>query len=89
MECARTIFRGSPFFDVRGLVPRPLRITVETTTLDGTTVTTDYERGLARLVQHETDHLDGHLYTVRMRPGVQPISVTEYRQTGRAWSYEH
>ncbi|MGW5599610.1 peptide deformylase [Streptomyces rochei] len=75
------------FFDVRGLVPRPLRITVETTTLDGTTVTTDYERGLARL-HHEIDHLDGHLYTARMRPGVQPISVTEYRQTGRAWSYE-
>ncbi|WP_261400832.1 peptide deformylase [Streptomyces salinarius] len=49
----------------------------------------DYERGLARLVQHEIDHLDGHLYTARMRPGVQPISVTEYRQTGRAWSYEH
>ncbi|RSS13966.1 peptide deformylase [Streptomyces sp. WAC08401] len=46
-------------------------------------------RGLARLVQHEIDHLDGHLYTARMRPGVQPISVTEYRQTGRAWSYEH
>ncbi|MFC9463721.1 peptide deformylase [Streptomyces coelicoflavus] len=77
------------FFDVRCLVPRPLRITVETTTLDGTTVTTDYERGLARLVQHEIGHLDGHLCTVRMRPGVQPISVTEYRQTGRAWSYEH
>ncbi|MGW1629146.1 peptide deformylase [Streptomyces anthocyanicus] len=77
------------FFDVRGLVPRPLRITVETMTLDGTTVITDYERGLARLIQHEIDHLDGHLYTARMRPGVQPISVTEYRQTGRAWSYEH
>ncbi|MFE0950601.1 peptide deformylase [Streptomyces mutabilis] len=51
-------------------------------------LTTDYERGLARLVQHEIDHLDGHLYTARMRPGVQPISVTEYRQTGRAWIYE-
>ncbi|MEU2770567.1 peptide deformylase [Streptomyces diastaticus] len=77
------------FSDVRGLVPRPLRITVETTTLDGTTVTAVYEHGLARLVEHEIDHLDGHLYTARMRPGVQPISVTEYRQTGRAWSYEH
>ncbi|MFC8869754.1 peptide deformylase [Streptomyces sp. NPDC057148] len=54
--------------DVRGLVPRPLRGTVETTTLDGATVTTDYERGLARLVQHEIDHLSGHLYTSRMRP---------------------
>lgn len=76
------------FFDVRGMVPRPLRITVETTALDGTTVTTVYERGVARLIAHEIDHLEGHLYTYRMRPGVKPIPVTEYRQTGRGWSYE-
>lgn len=76
------------FFDVRGMVPRPLAITVETTALDGTTVTTVYERGLARLVAHEIDHLDGLLYTARMRPGVEPIPVEEYRQTGRTWVYE-
>lgn len=75
------------FFDVRGLVPRPLRITVETTTLDGTTVTTVYERGLARLVDHEVDHLNGLLYLNRMRPSVRPIPVEQYRQTGRAWAY--
>ncbi len=76
------------FFDVRGLVPRPLWITVETTTLEGRLVTTTYERGLARLVHHEIDHLDGLLYTARMRAGVAPIPVEEYRQTGRAWAYE-
>ncbi|MBT2511221.1 peptide deformylase [Streptomyces sp. ISL-98] len=76
------------FFDVRGLVPRPLKITVETTALTGETVTTVYDRGLARLVHHEIDHLDGLLYTTRMRTGVQPIPVEEYRQTGRAWAYE-
>ncbi|WP_414170042.1 peptide deformylase [Streptoverticillium reticulum] len=76
------------FFDVRGLVPRPLKITVETTVLAGETVTTVYERGLARLIHHEIDHLDGLLYTVRMLPGVDPIPVEEYRQTGRAWAYE-
>ncbi|GGU37825.1 peptide deformylase [Streptomyces violascens] len=76
------------FFDVRGVVPRPLRITVETTALDGSKVTTVYERGLARLVQHEVDHLEGHLYIARMRPGVDPIPVEEYRQTGRAWAYD-
>ncbi|MFF6884637.1 peptide deformylase [Streptomyces sp. NPDC012421] len=76
------------YFDVRGLVPRPLRITVETTTLEGQTVSTVYERGLARLVHHEIDHLDGLLYTARMRAGVAPIPVEEYRQTGRAWAYE-
>ncbi|MEH0450040.1 peptide deformylase [Streptomyces sp. B21-102] len=76
------------FFDVRGMVPRPLRITVETTTLDGATVITVYERGLARLIAHEVDHLEGRLYVSRMRPGVEPIPVQEYRQTGRSWAYE-
>ncbi|WKE69761.1 peptide deformylase [Streptomyces sp. WP-1] len=76
------------FFDVRGLVPRPLKITVETTVMTGETVTTVYERGLARLIHHEIDHLDGLLYTARMRTGVEPIPVEEYRQTGRAWAYE-
>ena len=76
------------FFDVRGLVPRPLTITVETATLDGGTVVTSYERGLARLVHHEIDHLDGLLYLTRMRAGVQPLPIEEYRQVGRAWNYE-
>ncbi|MER8101909.1 peptide deformylase [Kitasatospora sp. NPDC094016] len=76
------------FFDVRGLVPRPLWITVETTTLDGQLNTTVYERGLARLIHHEIDHLDGLLYTARMAAGVEPIPVEQYRQTGQAWSYE-
>ncbi|MER5349056.1 peptide deformylase [Kitasatospora sp. NPDC002551] len=76
------------FFDVRGLVPRPLRMTVETTTLDGQVATNTYERGLARLIHHEIDHLDGLLYTARMAASVEPIPVEQYRQTGQAWSYE-
>ncbi|MER7851343.1 peptide deformylase [Streptomyces bacillaris] len=76
------------FFDVRGQVPRPLRITVETTTLDGQVATTTYHRGLARLFYHEIDHLDGLLYTARMRTGVDPIPVEEYRQTGHSWAYK-
>lgn len=75
------------FFDVRGLVPRPLRITVETKALTGETVTTAYERGLARLIHHEIDHLSGLVYTTRMRAGIDPIPVEKYRQTGRAWAY--
>lgn len=76
------------FFDVRGLVPRPLKITVETTALTGETAITVYERGLARLIHHEIDHLDGLLYTARMRTGVDLIPVEEYRQTGRDWVYD-
>ncbi|MFF4746283.1 peptide deformylase [Streptomyces sp. NPDC001268] len=53
------------FFDVRGLVPRPLTITVETTALTDETVTTVHERGLARLIHHQIDHLYGLLYSPR------------------------
>ncbi|MFE9331056.1 peptide deformylase [Streptomyces sp. NPDC006925] len=76
------------FFDVRGLVPRPLQIAVETTSLTGETVTAVYERGLARLIHHEIDHLDGRLCTARMRHGIDPIPVHEYQLAGRAWAYE-
>ncbi|MFF4205701.1 peptide deformylase [Streptomyces sp. NPDC001668] len=80
------------FFDVRALVPRPLQITVETQMPDGTTATAIYEHGTARLIAHEVDHLEGFLLLHRMRPGVDPIPVEEYRRTGeatgRAWTYE-
>ena len=75
------------FFDVRGKVPRPLSIEVEHTDIDGTTRITVFERGVARLVSHEVEHLLGVLYRSRMRPGVEPIPVSEYRGTGRGWTY--
>lgn len=76
------------FFDVRGKVPRPLAISVEHQDIDGTQRITIFERGLARLVAHEVDHLHGTLYRTRMREGVEPIPVSEYRGTGNTWSYE-
>jgi peptide deformylase len=76
------------FFDVRGMVPRPLSITVEHQDIDGQQRITIFERGVARLVAHEIDHLEGKLYRVRMRPGVEPIPVAEYRGTGRGWQYQ-
>lgn len=75
------------FFDVRGIVPRPLSISVEHTDIDGQQRITIFERGHARLVAHEVDHLHGLLYRVKMRPGVQPIPVSEYRGTGSSWQY--
>lgn len=76
------------FFDVRGMVPRPLSISVEHQDIDGQTRITIFERGVARLVAHEIDHLHGMLYRARMREGVEPIPVSEYRGTGQTWSYE-
>jgi peptide deformylase len=76
------------FFDLRGRVPRPLRILVAHTEPDGTTRLTGFAHGLARLVAHEVDHLHGVLYRSLMRPGVEPIPVEEYRGTGQNWRYE-
>jgi len=75
------------FFDVRGKVSRPLVIHVEHQDVDGTRRITRFERGVARLVAHELDHLQGRLYTDRMAPGAQPIEVADYRGTGRDWDY--
>ncbi|WBB80846.1 peptide deformylase [Micromonospora sp. WMMD882] len=75
------------FFDVRGLVRRPTRIEVAHQQADGRTVVTGFRDGLARLVAHEIDHLDGRLYRERMPPGVEVIPVARYRGTGARWSY--
>ena len=46
-----------------------------------------FERGVARLVAHEVDHLHGRLYTDQMRPGVTLIPLEQYRDTGSTWKY--
>jgi peptide deformylase len=75
------------FFNVRGLVRRPQRIDVEHQDIDGQRRITTFERGMARLITHEIDHLAGHLYTTRMPPGAEPIPITEYQGTGSQWQY--
>jgi peptide deformylase len=54
---------------------------------DGTPRITSFERGMARLVAHEIDHLEGMLYDARMAPGVPLVPIAEYRETGRPWNY--
>jgi peptide deformylase len=76
------------FFDVRCMVPRSRGIQVEHQDIDGHRHITIFEDGLARLVAHEVDHLFGVLCKDRMRPGVEPIPVTEYRGTGQQWHYQ-
>ncbi|SDY15831.1 peptide deformylase [Micromonospora pattaloongensis] len=75
------------FFDVRGLVARPLRIDVEHARWDGGRVITSFEQAMARLVAHEVDHLEGRIYADRMAPGEPLIPVEEYRDTGHPWRY--
>jgi peptide deformylase len=75
------------FFDVRGLVPRALHIEVACRKPDGQHYILALADGMARLAAHEIDHLAGKLYVSRMRDGVKPIPVSEYRGTGHAWTY--
>ena len=50
-------------YEVPGISTRPV---------DGGRHITIFEKGLARLVTHEIDHLYGTLYTERMHPGQRP-----------------
>ncbi|EWM11616.1 formylmethionine deformylase [Kutzneria sp. 744] len=75
------------FFDVRCLTPRPLRIHVEHEDVSGDKRITVFERGLARLVAHEVDHLHGVLCRDHLPPGREPIPVEQYRGTGTGWHY--
>jgi peptide deformylase len=49
------------FFDVRGMVPRPLQIEIACTSLDGQQRILSLDTALARLAAHEIDHLGGLL----------------------------
>lgn len=75
------------FFGVRGRVPRPRRLEVAYADYDGNQQVTEFRDGMARLVAHEIDHLNGLLYRSRMHPGVDPIPYAQYTGTGSSWSY--
>ena len=66
--------------DTRGLVPRSRQIEVEYTTQQGETkqeILTDF---LARIFQHELDHLDGIVFTDRIKDPADLYTEAEYRQ---------
>ena len=52
--------------ELYGNVTRPKRIRVNAFGLDGQEIAMELDGLLARVVQHETDHLDGVMYTDRM-----------------------
>jgi peptide deformylase len=53
---------------LRGMVRRPARATVHAQRLDGTPFTLEAEGLLARICQHEYDHLEGVLFIDRLSP---------------------
>lgn len=61
----------------QGEVPRADQVTVKAQNLEGRDIRLKLDGWAARVVQHEIDHLDGILYTDRMRDGDRLISVEE------------
>ncbi|MEV6966713.1 peptide deformylase [Hamadaea sp. NPDC051192] len=74
------------YFDFRGWVRRPLRIVIEHQRFDGGRVVSTFERGLARLVGHEVDHLAGRLYVDRMPLDSPLIPLADY--SSGPWVYD-
>jgi peptide deformylase len=67
---------------LRALVRRPERIVVEAWSLDGEAIRLDIDGLLARVVQHEFDHLEGKLFTDRL-PDTAAIEARRALETFR------
>ncbi|MGH3692893.1 MAG: peptide deformylase [Pseudonocardiaceae bacterium] len=66
-----------------GLVPRAEAITVEYTSADDKDVTEYYSGYVARVIQHEIDHLDGVEFVDRMTSMQSLTTVTNYLEFHR------
>lgn len=62
------------FPDVRGDVKRPVALKAKLQTLEGETIEVETDGLLSRVIQHETDHLNGVLFIDRMSP-VQKLGL--------------
>jgi peptide deformylase len=66
--------------DTRGLVPRYQQIEVEYTTRTGEVQQASLSGFIARIFQHELDHLDGIIFTDRISDPQDLYTEDEYRQ---------
>jgi len=66
--------------DVRGLVPRAAEVRVQAFDRQGKKLTFNASGLTARVIQHETDHLDGVLFMDRMRTLKSLAFMEEYRR---------
>lgn len=66
--------------DIRGMVPRFTEVSVKALDRDGRSVELRLKNFPARVVQHETDHLDGILFFDRM---TSPQSLTYLEEYAR------
>ena len=59
------------FPEMYGSVKRPARVHINAYDVNGQEINADVDGLLARVIQHETDHLDGVLFIDRMSPTVK------------------
>ena len=64
--------------EIRGLVPRACKIVVKAHDRQGRVVEIEAEDFSARVIQHETDHLDGVLFLDRMKTMATLTYLDEY-----------
>ncbi len=64
---------------IRGLVPRHKNIKVKYLTQDGQKVENEFSDFVARIFQHELDHLDGIVFLDRMESSHEIITEKEYQ----------
>ena len=69
--------------ELRGLVPRARRVGYRGLDRDGRPVEGEAEGLFARVLQHEVDHLDGVLFTMRMRDLRHLAFTSELRHLDR------
>lgn len=66
--------------EVRIPITRPIRVTIQATDMTGKTVTIEAEGLLARVLQHETDHLNGRLLLDRASRAERKRAIKEMNQ---------
>jgi peptide deformylase len=77
--------------DIRADVTRPERVSVDYTTIDGEPARLEADEMVARIFQHEYDHLDGILFVDRISPvrrqllkkHLKAIAKTASKRAGR------
>ncbi len=66
--------------NLMGKVPRSPSITVRYTKLEGDTVEESFDGYIARVIQHECDHLDGTIFLDRMTSTTTLTTVANYKR---------
>jgi peptide deformylase len=74
--------------DLRGIVPRHRRVRLEALDREGRPIQLEADGFLARVLQHECDHLDGRVYLDRMA-GMRSLSFLREFQRRRADEQRH